>query len=272
MSGWIKTIDNKTFTAEAREAAPPLDMGRMTFETMCSSHGGTSSREPRLKVRDLWDLWCSCPSWTFLIRDLSAPASDRGDDFRVSSENITKTFGSSTFYHVRLPNSMCLKEAWLGSCPVRKAANSLNIFQPRGFCTYCWTNVLLQWWQDCEQRSCVSDSLCGASYHKHKRLNDMLLMNTHTHTFSLEEWTNQQQQQRCSTVRLFLFTHLFYYSCWLCCRCDHVTVCVERVDVRRLYFERTSTVSPTRFKSVCSSKFHQKWILKISQSIFYEAR
>lgn len=42
----MKTTDNKTFTTEAREVAPPLDMCRMTFETMCSSHGGTSSRKP----------------------------------------------------------------------------------------------------------------------------------------------------------------------------------------------------------------------------------
>lgn len=71
---------------------------------------------------------------------------------------------------------------------------------------------------------------------------------------------------------LFFFTHLFYYLSWLCSRCDHVTVCVERVGVRWLYFEQTIKVSPTRSISVCSSKFHQKWLLKISQSIFYEAR
>lgn len=144
------------------------------------------------------------------------------------------------------------------------------------FCTYCWTNVLLWWWQDCEQPSCVSDSLCGASYHKHKRLNDMLLMNTHTRTFSLEKWTNrnqqQQQQPRSSTVRLIFLSVIFFNECWLCCPCDHVSVCVERIDVRWPYFEQTSNVSPTRFIPLHLSFFHQKWILKISQNIFYEVR
>lgn len=160
---------------------------------------------------------------------------------------------------------MCLKEAWPGACRLRKAANSLNMFRPRGFWIYCWTNVLLWWWQDCEQRSCVSNSLCGASYHKHKRLNDMLLMNTHTHTFSLEEWTNQnqqQQQQQLKSKTHFFISHIFdeCCSCWLCCSCDHVTVCVERVDGRWPYFV---------FRLVNKQvKFHQHVSYQSAQVIF----
>lgn len=160
----------------------------------------------------LWDLWRSHPSGTFLIRDLSAPTLWPRRWF----QDLLRKYCKDLRELYVLPCSP--SKQYQESCKLPLICFSLVVFV-----LIVGTNVLLWWWQVCEQQSRVSDSLCGASYHQHKRLNDMLLMNTHTHTFSLEGWTNQNRQQQ---QQLNSKTHIFNECClcWLCCRCDHMTV------------------------------------------------
>lgn len=166
------------------------------------------------------------------------------------------------------------KEAWLGSCPLRKAANSLNMFQPHVFLyllldqcsavvmTRLWAAIVCLWltvWRLLSQTQ-------EAEWH---------VTDEHTHAHLQFRKVDEPEPAAAAAAaqlnsKIDFLSVIFFNECWLCCPCDHVSVCVERIDVRWPYFEQTSNVSPTRFIPLRLSFFHQKWILKISQNIFYE--